>query len=195
MKTLLGFPDAEILKVVEQVYRGELAIASSVLLHKKQDRCVREVHWELASCMARAGLQSEDGSARPPSRGQRCSCSHFYLMGQFPLSWTLGDRSGQMTERRHPQDNWNWGGIPILGAEIGWGSIRTPLFNDQAGISYPPLAHNNPILPMSSSATLRRTLTCKWDPTNPGAGHCNMIPHTGWRETEKNRLGFTWEGT
>ena len=31
MQSLLGSPDAEILKVVEQVYRGEHAVATSVL--------------------------------------------------------------------------------------------------------------------------------------------------------------------
>ena len=72
-QTLLGSPDAEILKVAEQVYRGELTVAPSVLPHKQQDACMRELHQELARCITRAGLQSEVGSAGPSSRGQRCS--------------------------------------------------------------------------------------------------------------------------
>ena len=65
--TLSGSPDAEILKVAEQDYRGELAgVHSGVLLCKQQDMgawgsCAKNY----ARCMARSGLQSEVGSAGP----------------------------------------------------------------------------------------------------------------------------------
>ena len=43
VQNLLGSPDAEILKVAEQVYRGELAVAPSVLPCIQQDGCMKEL--------------------------------------------------------------------------------------------------------------------------------------------------------
>ena len=75
VQTLLGSPDAVVLKVAEQVYSRELAVVPSVLSHKQQDRCMRELCQELAGHMARASLQSEVGLPGPSSRDQRCSHS------------------------------------------------------------------------------------------------------------------------
>ena len=52
--TLVGSPDAEILRVAEQVYWGEHVVAPSVLPCCQQDECMRDLHQELARCMARA---------------------------------------------------------------------------------------------------------------------------------------------
>ena len=65
IRTLLGSPDAEILKVAEQVYRGESAVVPSILPCRHQDECMRELHQELTKCMVRAGLQGESRLARP----------------------------------------------------------------------------------------------------------------------------------
>ena len=61
--TLLGSPDAEILKVAEQVYWGEDMVAPSVFPHQQQNGCMRKLHQELARCMARAGLQNKTRSS------------------------------------------------------------------------------------------------------------------------------------
>ena len=75
MQTLLGFPDLEILKVAEQVYRGESVLLPNILPHRQQDECMRELHQELTKHMASPGLQGETGLARPTARGRRYSCS------------------------------------------------------------------------------------------------------------------------
>ena len=63
-RTLKGSTDVEIFRITEQVYQGEYVMASSVLPHQWQEECIKELHRELACCMARAGLQSEPGPAR-----------------------------------------------------------------------------------------------------------------------------------
>ena len=87
MRTLLGSPDAEILKVAEQVYRAECAVVPSILPHRQQDDCMRELHQELTKCMARDGLQGESGLARSTASGRRCSHSH-------SASWACSPSAG-----------------------------------------------------------------------------------------------------
>ena len=48
MWTLLGSPDAAILKIAENVYRGEWTLAPSILPHRQQDYCIRILHQQLA---------------------------------------------------------------------------------------------------------------------------------------------------
>ena len=102
MRTLLWSQDAETLKVAEWVYWGECAVAPSILPCRQQDECMRELHQELARCMARADLLGESSLARPTARGRRCSHNCSISWACIPLSWTSGDRFSQVTKRRHP---------------------------------------------------------------------------------------------
>ena len=74
---------------------GEHVVASSVLPHRQQDECMRELHQELSRCMARAGLQSEIRSARPSLRSQRCSCGHSTSQMWSPLPGSWGAESAK----------------------------------------------------------------------------------------------------
>ena len=65
---LLGSPDTAILEIAEHVYKGEWAVAPSILLHRQQDECMRVMHQEPTKCMTRAGLQSKTGPDRPSLR-------------------------------------------------------------------------------------------------------------------------------
>ena len=56
MWTFLGSPDSEIRKVAGQVYRGEHRVAPSILSHRQQDECMRELCQDLSRHMTRAGL-------------------------------------------------------------------------------------------------------------------------------------------
>ena len=113
---LLGSPGAEILKVVEQVYRRELAVAPSVLPCRQQDGCMRKLCWELTRHMSRASLQSETRTARPSLRGQRCSCSHSIQWACSPSARPWGLKQPSNGKKMPPQDSWSQEGIPILGA-------------------------------------------------------------------------------
>ena len=62
---LLGSPDAEILKLVEQAYSGEFAVVPVYSPANNRIGCMRELCWELARHMATASLQSEVGLAGP----------------------------------------------------------------------------------------------------------------------------------
>ena len=86
-------------------------VALSVLPHKQQDVCMRELCLELARCMARASLQSEAELARPSSRGQRhfhsCSISQACSPSAAPqgmemAKWLKEDvLTRQLELRRH----------------------------------------------------------------------------------------------
>ena len=67
-------------------------------------------------------------------------------------------------------------------------------FNAQASASYPILAPHNPILPMSSSATLWKISTYNQDNTNLGAGCGEMTPPPPLKRKQKgrNKSGLTW---
>ena len=93
VQTLLGSCDTEILKVAEQVYQGECVVASSVLSHRQQDNCMRELHQELTRHMTRAGLQSKTGPGRPSSRHQGCSHGHSASQTQSPSDGPQGGQS------------------------------------------------------------------------------------------------------
>ena len=89
VRTLLGFPDAKILKVAEQVYREECALAPRVVPCRQQDECMREQHHELTKCMARAGIEGKFRLARPTARGRRCSYS-------YSTSWAYSSSAGPL---------------------------------------------------------------------------------------------------
>ena len=75
MRTLLGSPDAEILKVAEQPTDVSLQWHPAYSL-RQQNECMRVLPQELTTHMARVGLQGESGLARSTERGRRCSHSH-----------------------------------------------------------------------------------------------------------------------
>ena len=102
MMTILGSPDAEILKVSEQVYKEECAVTPNTLPHRQQDEYMRELCQVLTKCMARAGLQVKSRLARPIARGRRGSHSLSVSWASSPSAGTLGDRGSQVTKRRHP---------------------------------------------------------------------------------------------
>ena len=140
-----------------EAYRQEHAVAPSVLPCRLQDKCMMELCQELARYMARAGLQSKTRSARPSSKGWRCSHSHSILQACYPSAGHWGTEAAQQLKddtpvgesRRHPC------------FRAGQGSIGAPVLNVQSMASHPPLAPHDPILPMSSSAPLWKTSTCK----------------------------------
>ena len=134
------------------VYRGELAVAPSVLPHQWQGWCMGELCWELARCMARAGLQSKVGSA-PSARGQRHSCSYSISWACPPSSgcWRWKQPSGW--KKTPTQDNQRWEGIPILGAGIDQSGIKAPLLNAQS-------SHQSPSPSLLQSHPAAEWLSC-----------------------------------
>ena len=107
--TLLGSPDAAVLKSAEQVYTGECTLAPSVLPHRQQEECMRILHQELGKCMSRAGLQSKTGPARTSLRSWRCSCSH-----SASQTWSLSARpQGAKSAKRLREDT-----------PVGWSDSR-----------------------------------------------------------------------
>ena len=128
VQTLLGSLDEEILKIAEQVYRGELAVATSVLPHKQQDECMRELCHELTRCMTRASLQSETKMTQSFLKGWRHFHSDFFQQTCFPsagiwamevANWLKEDAlTGQLEVRRHShsmgRDRSRWHQHPSL---------------------------------------------------------------------------------
>ena len=102
VRTLLGFTDAEILKVTKQVYQEGYVMAPSVLPCWWQEECIKELHLELAWCMARAGLQSAPEPAMPTlwSRG----CSHSWA--QYPSAELHGAEAAKCP-REDPLTGWS----------------------------------------------------------------------------------------
>ena len=99
IRTLLGSTNAKILKVTEQVHWGEYMLAPSVLPHRWQEECIAELCFELACQMARAGLQSGPGLARPTSQ-RRCSHGHSPSWAQSSSAGSWGGRVCQRSKRR-----------------------------------------------------------------------------------------------
>ena len=73
VQTLIGSHDSELLQVMEQIYKGEYAVAPSVFTHAQHEHFMRELQWKLSGCMTRPGLWSKRGPAELPSRNWRCS--------------------------------------------------------------------------------------------------------------------------
>ena len=95
MQTLLGSPDSAILEIAEQVYRGEWVVALSILPHRQQDDCMRELCQELTRHTTRAGLQRKTGPARPSLRSQRHSNGHSTSWTQSPSARPWGLESAK----------------------------------------------------------------------------------------------------
>ena len=174
--TLLGSPDSEILKVAEQVYRGAFSNTQCTPC-RKQGKCMRELHQELCRHMARAGLQSETGAAKPSTRS--CRCSH-----SCTTSWTQSPQpdlgGAELTKwlREDTSVGWSWSRRRQTHSR-GRNSLRQcqfPSLHAQAGASHPLLALHDAVLQMSGSATPWNISTCNRGPTSLGAGHGKMIP-------------------
>ena len=71
--TLIGSQDSNLLWVMDQIYKGEYALAPSVLTCTQQEDFMKELWWKLSECMTRAVLWSERMPAELPSRNQRHS--------------------------------------------------------------------------------------------------------------------------
>ena len=102
VQTLLGSPDKEILEVAEQVYRGELALAPTVLPCQWQDWCMKELRQVLHRCMARVGLQSEIRMARSSSRSRRHLCTHSTSRGCSFSSEHRGTEAAKQLKKDAP---------------------------------------------------------------------------------------------
>ena len=194
MWTLLGSPDAEILKVTEWVYREELVITPSVLPSKQPDGCMRELHQELARCMARASLKSEVGAARPSSRGQRHSYSHSISQACSPSAgpqgmevakWLKEDAPTRQSElmrhshsRGRDRSRWHW--IP---SHQHANRCQSP------SPSPPMIPSCHPV----AQLLYERPKLVNRTPWIQEQGMLKWCPHTSW-ET-KDRLGLTWKGT
>ena len=63
VQALVGSQDSDILRVIEQIYRGEYSVTPCVLINAEQEELMRELWWELSGQMTRAGLQSKRGTA------------------------------------------------------------------------------------------------------------------------------------
>ena len=153
---------------------GECVVAPSVLPHWWHEECIKELHEELAKCMARACLQNEPRPARPTARSGRCS--HNSSTSQV-CSLSAGLRESQPSD----QEKTTWQDergqeSDVPGVGTGWGDARAPHPNNQAGTSHPSLAPHDHILLMSGSAAPSRIFTYTQGHMNLRAGHGKMMP-------------------
>ena len=117
IRTLLGFEDATIMKVTKQVYLGEYVLAPSMLPCQWQEECIIELCIELAWCMARAGLWSEPGPARPTLWSRRCSHNWAWSpsaepqwaeVAKHPREDSLTGQSGSRMQHSCSKDELQW---------------------------------------------------------------------------------------
>ena len=88
------------MKVAEQVYTGDCAMAPSILPHRQQDEFMQELHQELTKCMARTGLQGKSRLARPTARAGDVPTAILPHRPIPPVPGLWGG-VGQATKRRH----------------------------------------------------------------------------------------------
>ena len=129
---------------LQNMFTGGVQLCPVFFPHKQQDECMKELNQELAWHMARAGLQSETRSARPPSRGQRHSHSHSVSWSCSPQPY-LGEWRRPRDWKKTPlQDDQSWEGIPILGAgmvEVASESLSSMPKQVPVTLHYPPWSH------------------------------------------------------
>ena len=150
VRTLLGTTDIEILKVVVQVYQVEYMMAPSELPCQQQQECIKELHLELALCVARAGLQSRPGPARPTSQSRGCSHSQ----AQPPSAESQGAEVAKHPREILQLSNQDQGGdVPIPGVRTSHKDTGVPYHNIQAAASLPlPAPHDHVLLTRCSGA-------------------------------------------
>ena len=199
VQTLSGYPDAEILKVVEQVYR-QTACSCTKCTPLQTTGWVHEGAVSMRLVLDAHGqgwfYRVRLGQSRPTSRGQRCSHSCSISQACSPSAgpwgtevakWLREDTpTGQSESKRHSCFSGR--------DKLRWHQSPSPQ-HDQACTSPPHLTPHEPILQTIGSPTLWRTSTCKQDPTNPGA-ECMVTwcPHTSWGEMKKHvRFGLQME--
>ena len=194
MWTLLGSPDAEILKVAEQVYRGEHAVVPSVLPCIQQDKCMRELHQELARCMARAGLQCETRMARLSLRDQSHSCSCSISWACSPSAGPRGQKQPIDWKTMPLQDNLSWEGIPILGAgnRSRWHWSPSPQYPSRHQSPSPSPLWSHPANKWLSHTMKNLNLQTRLHACRSRAWW-DDAPRVA--EKLKNQLGLTWKGT
>ena len=74
------------------------------------------------------------------------------------------------------------------------GGTRAPPLNAQVSTRHPPLAPNDPILPMSSPTTPWKVSTCNPDPMNLGVACGEMMPQHWLRKNWGNKSGLCGQG-
>ena len=196
VRTLLGSPDAEILKVVEQVYRGELAVVPNVLPYRQQDGWMRDLYQKITMYMARTGLQSDTRAARPSSRGQRHPHSHSIKLACSPSAgpwWTEVAKQlkedipkGQLESRRHYHSRerdrmrWHWSPSPQCPSRC------------QSPSSRPPWSH-------PAEEQLSHSMKNLYLQTRPHESRSwaqwHDAPTLAEEKLKRNSLGLTWKGT
>ena len=180
METLLESPDTVILKISEQVYRGDWTLAPSVL----PSQMTRWMHEDLASrigqVLTRAGLQSETG---PSLRRWWCSCSHSTAQTYSPSAGPWGAETAKRL-REEPPMGWSssrrrW---THSRRRSRWRQWQSPPFHAQFSASLLPLALHDPFLLMSVWATPWNSSTCIRGSTSLAAGCGEMTPY--WIDTK-----------
>ena len=86
VRTLLGSTDQEILDVMEQVYRGQYEVVSSIQFCRHQDQFMGKLHEEQGQHMVRAGLCGVMVTAHFLSRGRRHPQAHSSSQARLPLA-------------------------------------------------------------------------------------------------------------
>ena len=189
MQTLLGFHDAEILKVAEKVYRESVQLnpvySPTDNMMSAWESCAKILPgtWPGPAYRARLGQldplqEAKDIPTAVPS--QRFVPPQQALGGQrWPSTPEGKSESGRCSHSRvRDKVRQHWSPSP-----------QCPSRHQSPS----PVLHD-PILLMSSSATLWKTKTCKQDSMNPGAVHGEMTPQH-WLRNWRIRLGLMWKGT
>ena len=159
--------------------------------HQPQEECIAELHLELAQHMARVGLQSKPGMARPLCKVRDTPTA--ILPHECGLIHLGPGRQGWPSIQRKTLCLVDWeqeGNIPIPGTGMSCSDARVPHPNiqvlrpspaDLAGTHLPLPALHNLIPLMSSSATPWVIFTCTPSQGNPEAGCWEVgIPYAHW---------------